>query len=423
MSETTTVRIRRSGRVDTAVAVPGSKSIANRALVCASLASGTSALSNVPDGDDTTALLAAIERLGVAVSFGEDRAVVHGHGAAWPAARLHAGLAGTTSRFLTALVSLGSRPITIDGDPPLRSRPFGPLLDALSQLRVDIEYGEQPGHLPLTITGPPQGSTVSLRGDVSSQFVSALMMIGPVLPNGLVIELTSPLVSVPYVDLTTRVMGWFGIDPIERTHDRIAVAPGTYAPADVAIEPDASSASYPLALAAVAGGRVTIGGLGLRPLQGDARFADLLALMGCGVIRTASSVTVESGRELRGIDADMSDISDLVPTLAVVAACASSPTRIRGVGFIRAKESDRLGDLTNELRRLGVDIDETDDGLEIRPSAGAWHGGRVDTHHDHRLAMAFGVLGSRIGDVEIADPDVVSKSWPDFWQMLSNAST
>jgi len=420
---TETRLVDRSGRVDAVVAVPGSKSIANRTLVCAALAEGTSIVSNLPDGDDTSALLTAIEKLGVAVSSDNDRAVVSGHGHAWPEVDLHAGLAGTTSRFLTALVALGSKPVTVDGDPPLRSRPFGPLLDALSQLGVRLDHGEQPGHLPLAITGPPQGGTVSLRGDVSSQFVSALMMIGPALPNGLVIELTSPLVSVPYVDLTARVMGWFGIPPIERTHDRIAVPTGTYTAGEIDVEPDASSASYPLALAAVCGGRVTVGGLGLDALQGDARFADLLGRMGCGVTRTGTSVTVESGGTLRGIDVDMSDISDLVPTVAAVAACAVSPTRIRGVGFIRAKESDRLGDLSHELGRLGVDIADTDDGLEIRPSAGGWHGGRVDTHHDHRLAMAFGVIGSRIGSVEVADPGVVSKSWPGFWDMLAAVTT
>lgn len=420
---TDTMLVERSGRVDAAVAVPGSKSIANRALVCASLADGTSTLTNLPDGDDTTALLTAMAALDVGVSSDAGRAVVHGSGPSWPAAHLHAGLAGTTSRFLTALVALGERPITVDGDPPLRSRPFGPLLDALTQLGVSLEYGERAGHLPITVTGPPSGGTVSLRGDVSSQFVSALMMIGPLLPSGLVLELTSPLVSVPYVDLTADVMGWFGVDGIERTHDRIAIPPGRYSSGDVMVEPDASSASYPLALAAVLGGRVTVEGLGLGALQGDARFADLLGAMGCAVTRTTRTVTVESGGTLRGIDVDMSDISDLVPTVAIVATCASTPTRIRGVGFIRAKESDRLGDLTAELRRLGVDIDETDDGLEIRPSTGGWHGGRVDTHHDHRLAMAFGVLGARIGGVDVAEPGVVSKSWPGFWDMLAAVST
>ena len=283
---------------------------------------------------------------------------------------------------------------------------------------MDIESHGRTGHLPITVTGPPSGSRVAIAGDVSSQFISALMMIGPRLPSGLGIELTSDLVSVPYVELTASVMEWFGIGDVEIDRRAVLVPAGDYRPVDMAIEPDASSASYPLALAAVVGGRVGITGLGLTSRQGDARFAALLAQMGCGVTRTADRTVVELGHRLVGIDVDMADISDLVPTLAVVASCASTPSRIRGVGFIRAKESDRLGDLVHELRTLGVDLDETDDGLDIRPSAAALHGGHVATHHDHRLAMAFAVIGSRVPGVYVADPDVVAKSWPGFWHVL-----
>ncbi|MAT05574.1 MAG: 3-phosphoshikimate 1-carboxyvinyltransferase [Acidimicrobiaceae bacterium] len=411
-------RVDRLGRLRATVGVPGSKSIANRALVCAALAGGTSTLTNLPDGDDTSAMAAALRVLDVPITIEAGRAVVEGGRLGDGAVTVHAGLAGTTSRFLLALASLGDAPITIDGDPPLRARPFAPLTDALAQLGVDVEPGERPGHLPVTVTGPPRSGAVSLRGDVSSQFVSSLMMIGPSVPGGLQITLTSPLVSVPYVDLTARVMEWFGVDGVERHGDSIVVPSAGYRAAVVTVEPDASSASYPLALAAVCGGRVTVPGLGVGALQGDARFADLLGAMGCAVTRNRTGVTVESGGVLRGIDVDMADISDLVPTMAVVAACASSPTRIRGVGFIRAKESDRLGDLSAELRRLGVDVDAVQDGLDIRPSAATIQGGSVGTHHDHRLAMAFAVLGSRVGGVEVRDPDVVSKSWPGFWRML-----
>jgi 3-phosphoshikimate 1-carboxyvinyltransferase len=410
------------GRIDADVRVPGSKSIANRALVCAALADGTSRLTNVPDGDDTRAMIDALRTLGLGVQTTGDATVVSGHGSGWPEAVLHAGLAGTTSRFLTALVALGDRPVTIDGHAPLRSRPFRPLLDALAELGVRLDSHGANGHLPITVTGPPTGDRVAIAGDVSSQFISALMMIGPRLASGLRIELTSDLVSVPYVELTASVMEMFGIGDVVIEDRTVRVPAGDYRPVDVAIEPDASSASYPLALAAVVGGRVGVTGLGLPSCQGDQRFADLLGQMGCGVTRTVDRTSVERGHRLVGIDVDMSDISDLVPTVAVVAACASTSSRIRGVGFIRAKESDRLGDLVHELRTLGVDLDETDDGLEIRPSAGSLRGGHVATHHDHRLAMAFGVLGSRVPDVHVADPEVVSKSWPGFWSMLEAVS-
>jgi 3-phosphoshikimate 1-carboxyvinyltransferase len=208
------------------------------------------------------------------------------------------------------------------------------------------------------------------------------------------------------------------VTDVEITERRVRVRPAVYSPADVTVEPDASSASYPLALAAVCGGVVAVPGLGVGALQGDARFGDVLGEMGCGVDRDADRIAVTGTDELHGVDIDMADISDLVPTVAVVAAFASSPTRIRGVGFIRDKESDRLGDLTTELRRAGVDVDETDDGLEIRPSAPLLRPARLATHHDHRLAMAFGVLGSAVDGIVVDDPGVVSKSWPGFWTML-----
>ena len=216
-------------------------------------------------------------------------------------------------------------------------------------------------------------------------------------------------------------MSWFGCTQVEVGDDLITVARGVYAPSSVAIEPDASSASYPLAIAAVAGGAVQIEGLGSSALQGDARFSDHLAEMGCDVERDEHMLRVHRSEPLRGIDIDMADVSDLVPTMAVVAAVAGTPSRIRGVGFIRGKESDRLGDLTNELRKAGVDITETDDGLDIRPSAGLLRPARLATHHDHRLAMAFAVLGSVTEGIEVENPDVVSKSWPGFWAMLDKS--
>lgn len=403
---------------DAVVAVPGSKSIANRALVCAALAVGRSELSNVPDGDDTQAMIGCLRGLGLDAELADGRVSITGSGVDWsPEPRtLHAGLAGTTSRFVTALAALGSGPITVDGHPPLRRRPFGPLHDALTQLGVSVTTSEGPGTLPATIIGPPTSGWVRIRGDVSSQYVTALMLIGPYLPAGLELRLTSELVSRPYVELTAAVMTWFGVDGLAMGDELVVVEPGAYRPTDLFVEPDASSASYPLAVAAVTGGRVTVDGLGVDALQGDARFAEVLAAMGCRVERGARSVTVHGTGELRGVDIDMADISDLVPTVAAVAALASTPTRIRGVGFIRRKESDRLGDLAHELRRAGVDVDETDDGLEIRPSRP--HGARLGTHHDHRLAMAFAVLGSAVDGIMVEDPAVVSKSWPGFWDAL-----
>jgi 3-phosphoshikimate 1-carboxyvinyltransferase len=307
----------------------------------------------------------------------------------------------------------------IDGDKPLRSRPMAPLHDALVTLGATIDRDESTGGLPATITGPVRhGGTVRLRGDVSSQFVTALMLIGPLLDGGLRIDLTSPLVSMPYVRLTAEVMRAFGATVVDVADDHIAVGAGRYLGARFDVEPDASAASYPLAVAAVCGGAVTVPGLTPASPQGDIAILDLLSAMGCDVDVDDDAVIVRRAIEqsLRGIDVDMSETSDLVPTIAAVAATATSPTTIRGVGFIRSKESDRLGDLAAELGKAGARVRETADGLQIEPAApGGLHGALLRTHHDHRLAMAFAVLGAAVDGIGVDAPEVVSKSWPGFW--------
>ena len=408
--------------IDAVVAVPGSKSIANRALVCAALADGTSTLSNCPDGDDTESMLACLELLGIGIGrdvIDTGTAVVSGSGGRLRPGPLQLGtaLAGTTSRFVTALAALGPGPYTIDGEPPLRARPMAPLHDALVALGASVQATQGWGHLPVTVCGPLRtADAIEVRGDVSSQFLTALMLVGPYIAGGLRITITSPLVSRPYLELTRGVMAAFGHDDVSIGVDRIAVGAGRYSACDYAIEPDATSAGYPLAAAAICGGRVEVPGLTIASMQGDSEFCDILATMGCISSRDGASTSVRSGSRLDGIDIDMVDHSDLVPTVAAVAAFAAGPTRIRGVGFIRAKESDRLGDLCHEMRRLGASATETDDGLTIEPAE--LHGSSVDTHHDHRLAMSFGLIGLRVDGVEIDDPAVVSKSWPGYWDML-----
>ena len=270
----------------------------------------------------------------------------------------------------------------------------------------------------MTLRGPLRhGGTVDLPGDVSSQFLTALMLIGPLLEGGLRLHPTTPLVSAPYLAVTAEVMARFGVTGVSVGEDRVDVPEGRYTGAVVDIEPDASSASYPLAMAAVAGGRVEVTGLHRHSLQGDAVFVDLLAGMGCTVGDGRSGLAVERDPAvpLRGIDVDMAGISDLVPTLAVVAATASTTTTIAGVGFIREKESDRLGDLAAELAKAGAHVAVEADGLHIEP--GDLHGASLATHDDHRLAMAFGVLATAVEGIAVDDPDVVRKSWPGFWSV------
>ena len=400
------------------VPVPGSKSVANRALAIAALAAGDSELTGLPDGDDTVAMLSCLANLGIAVEVAGDTAFVSGGGGVLrPTGRLDTRLAGTTSRFVTALAALADVAVVIDGDAPLRARPMAQLHDALVSLGARIDYGETSGHLPISITGPlRRGGTVSLRGDVSSQFITALMLIGPLLDGGLIIELTSPLVSEPYVKLTAAVMAAFGVDDVSIDPRQIAVRSGQYAGRRYHIEPDASSASYPLAVAAARGGRVSVPGLTVASQQGDIAILDLLDRMGCLVDASDTAVAVSRTPDhpLTGIDVDMADTSDLVPTIAVLAALASTPTTIRGVGFIRSKESDRLGDLAGELRKTGAGVDVTPDGLRFQPT-GTLHRAELGTHHDHRLAMAFAVLGSVVDGIVVDGAGTVTKSWPGFW--------
>jgi 3-phosphoshikimate 1-carboxyvinyltransferase len=409
------------GPLDARVVVPGSKSIANRALVAAALADGDSVLRGVPTGDDSEAMIDCLGALGLpVVRDGDDVHVVGKAGRLAPTGEvLRSRLAGTTSRFVTALAALADVPVLVDGEPPLRARPMAELHAALSQLGATVRSADGSGGLPVTVHGPLGGAGrahVAIRGDVSSQYITALMLIAPMLPEGIDIRITSPLVSRPYLGITAAVMAAFGHHDVHVGDDRVTVGPGRYTACDYTVEPDASSASYPLAAAAMVGGRVHVPGLTATSLQGDAAFADVLARMGCDVQSDAQGTTVSHHGPLRGIDVNMVDISDTVPTLAVVAACAASPTVISGVGFIRRKESDRLSDLCAELRRTDLEAIDDPDGLTVRP--GPMHGATLSTHHDHRLAMSFGVLGLVVPDIEVLDPSVVSKSWPDFWTMI-----
>lgn len=426
MSATELYRVEPLDQVlDTEVRVPGSKSIANRALVCAALAEGTSSLSGVAPGDDTGAMLDCLDALGIACArLGEAGDVVDVMGCAGSlrgASRvLDARLAGTTSRFVTALAALADGCTTVDGGEPLRRRPMAPLHEALSGLGVELRSSVEPGHLPVTVCGPVPAShdrvTLRIRGDVSSQYITALMLIAPYLTHGLRLELTTPLVSRSYVGITASVMAAFGVDGVEVGDGAIVVPGGRYRARNYEVEPDASSASYPLAAAAIAGGTVHVPGLGRGSLQGDARFVEVLGAMGCDVVQTMSGTTVTRDGPLGGLEIDMVDMSDLVPTLAVVAPFAVTATTIRGVGFIRAKESDRIGDLCRELRRAGIRADERGDGLTVHP--GMPQPAQLRTYDDHRLAMSLALLGLVVDGIVVEDPGVVAKSWPGYWDML-----
>ena len=391
------------GPVQGTVIVPGSKSITNRALLVAALARGRSTLTGALVADDATAMIEAVRALGATVDArdGGRTLVVDGTGGRMPrdAVALYANQGATVGRFVSAVAAASPVAITIDADPQLRARPIKPLFDALRALGASVR--DTDGFLPATIFGPAKGGSVTVPAGISSQFVSALLLAGPLFPKGVQINLEGERVSEGYVTMTSDVMARFGIRPALYPAT-CSVGPGAYKATDYAVEPDASAASYFYAAAAMSGGDVTVAGLeGGSRLQADWRVMEIMSSM---------------GPSLRGVDVDMSDCSDMVPTLAVVAACGSTPTSIRNVEFIRHKETDRVAVTVRELRRCGVQVDEHADGMTIHP--GERHGAVIDPEGDHRMAMAFAVLGLVTPGMEVTDAECVAKTFPDFFDVL-----
>ena len=416
-------RISPSGPLRGQVAAPPSKSAANRALLLAALARGESRLHGRLEAEDTVIMVRALRQLGFTVDRSEDRAQLTVRGGAGaieaPRAELFLGNAGTAMRFLAAAVALGSGEYRLDGDPAMRRRPLGDLASALTALGARVTFSGEEGHPPVAIRGGPlAGGTATLRADRSSQFTSALLMVAPCTARGIDLRLTGRAVSGPYVDLTLEMMDRFGGPPVIRERGRLHVAGGAgYQAADVTIEGDASAAAALFAAAAITGGSVQVTGLPAASHQPDQRFPDLLEEMGCRVAREPGAVRVEDGPR-RGIRADLGDCPDLAPSLAAVALFAEGPTRVQGAAHLRLKESDRIGDLAEGLRRLGAQVDEHADGFTVHPRRLA--GARLDPHGDHRLAMAFAAIGLRIPGVEIEDPACVSKSFPAFFEALDS---
>ena len=401
---------------------PGSKSITNRALICAALARGTSTLTGALFAEDTEAMVRCLTALGVGIHTepSAQRITVEGvRGAPLvQGAVLDAGLSGTTSRFVAPVAALGQSTVVLDGAAPLRLRPMGEMFDALSALGCVLLPLGEPGHLPVQIEAQGlAGGSIQLRGDVSSQFLSGLLLAAPEMDEGLRVEMVGDLVSQPYVEMTLKVMEAFGAQTAHDQYQSLSVQPTSYrAVSEFSVEPDASAASYFFAAAALLGGSVQIEGLGTQSLQGDLGFVEVLERMGAQVTRTATSTRVVGTGVLRGIDVNMAEMSDTAQTLAAIAPFADSPTRVTGIGFIRAKETDRIAAVVTELQRLGVDAVQEPDGFLIHP--GLPQPGVVQTYQDHRMAMSFALIGLRIPGIHIADPDCVAKTYPTFWNEL-----
>ncbi|MDZ4781143.1 MAG: 3-phosphoshikimate 1-carboxyvinyltransferase [Planctomycetia bacterium] len=414
------------GPLNATIRPPGSKSITNRALVCAALAAGRSTLSGALDSDDTRVMVDCLRKLGIAVDHSAEARTltVDGCGGRISAreADLFVGNSGTTVRFLTALVTLGRGVYRLDGVARMRERPIEDQLDALRQLgaKLTCELGTGCPPVRVEANGLPGGKS-RVRGDVSSQFLSGLLMTAPCALSDVELSVDGVLVSQPYIHMTLAVMRSFGIAveiAPDLSHFKIRGA-RRYEPREYAIEPDASAASYFFGAAAIAGGQATVDGLSRQSLQGDIAFADVLAQMGCDVEfdDVHNRTTVRSGA-LHGTDVNMNAISDTVQTLGAVALFADGPTTITGVGHIRHKETDRIAAMATELRKLGATVEEFADGMKITP--GPLHGAAIDTYDDHRMAMSLALAGLRIPGVVINDPGCTAKTYPEFFQDLAS---
>lgn len=405
----------------TVAEIPGSKSITNRALFLAAAAHGTTTLRKPLDSDDTVGFTQGLAALGYRLTREPSGLTIEGRsqGPAAEEASVFCRDGATTARFLPALAAAGHGVFHFDASAQMRRRPLGPLTQALRELGVDLRHEGADGYHPLTIHADGiKGGHVTLDAGLSSQFLTALLLVGPLTVEGLTITVTD-LVSAPYIEITLAMMKRFGVS-VERDGSTYHVPAGTYAATDYLIEPDASTASYFLAAAAVTGRSVTVPGLGAQALQGDLRFADVLARMGAEVSMSADSVTVtgRAGGRLGGVTLSMRDISDTMPTLAAIAPFADAPVRIEDVYNTRVKECDRLEACAENLRALGVGVRTGRDWIEVLPARPA--PAVIACHGDHRIAMAFSITGLRTPGITLDEPGCVKKTFPGFHRALAD---
>ena len=407
---------------DTTIAVPGSKSYTNRALLVAAMASGVSTVTGALFSDDTHYMCNALQKLGAEIDADEKQATfeVHGNGRTIPVAgaELYIGNSGTTSRSLTAYVSLGHGKFVLDGDEPMRrGRPISDLLDALRQIGVSARSQFENGHLPVIVEANGlEGGKTRLDVSKSSQFLTALLLIAPCAKNDMEIEVVGAR-EMPYIDITLAVMEAFGVQVVHEDYKYFRIEGGQqYQPRIYNVEPDASSASYFFAAAALTSGRVTVQHLHLDSPQGDIGFVHILEQMGCQITVSDTGITVTGPRQLKGIDVDMRAISDTALTLAAIAPFADSKVTIRNIEHTRWQETDRIHAMVTELRKLGVPVVEHQDGLEISPAPVT--PAAIDTYDDHRVAMAFSLVGLKASGIRINNPECVSKTFPNYFEVL-----
>ncbi|SDJ71795.1 3-phosphoshikimate 1-carboxyvinyltransferase [Ferrimonas sediminum] len=422
------LRLEPISHVGGVIQLPGSKSISNRALLLATIASGRTRLTNLLDSDDIRHMLTALDQLGVSYDYRKDQATIEVEGlggrlARGQVAELYLGNAGTAMRPLAAALAIGSGEFVLTGEPRMKERPIGHLIDALQPLGARIDYLENPGYPPLKIhAGDLAGGRVSIDGSISSQFLTALLMVAPLLGSELTIEVKGELVSKPYIDITLGMMARFGVTVENRDYREFVVAAGQQylSPGEFLVEGDASSASYFLAAAAIGGGTIEVRGVGTDSLQGDKHFADVLEAMGAKVEWGKDFIRCSKG-DLNGVDMDMNAIPDAAMTIATTALFANGPTTIRNIYNWRVKETDRLAAMATELRKVGAVVEEGEDYIRIEPVPELRHA-EIETYNDHRIAMCFSMLAVGGQSVTILDPGCTAKTFPDYFDRLASVS-
>ena len=402
------------------VAVPGSKSYTHRAFIAAALANGVSHLENALQSEDTLLTLKSLQQMGIHVVPKPHHFVFHGSGGRLDPVVKPIDLAnsGTSMRLLTAVAALGQGPYVLTGSPRMQQRPLQPLIDSLVQLGIGAKALKDNGCPPIEVIGGSlPGGRVKVDCSVSSQFLSALLLIAPRAQQTTEITVSHGPVSRPYVDITLDVMHAFGIDVMRNQYTHFSVPAGqTYQPSDYTVPPDYSQASYFWAAAALTGTAIKVKGTQYKAIQGDVGFIDCLEAMGCTIRHEDDGITV-TGNSLFGITVDMKDMPDVVPTLAVVAAYAQGDTVIQNVAHLKEKESDRLSAVATELAKMGIETIYGESDLVVK--GGAPRGAAIDTYNDHRIAMSFALAGLRTPGLVIKDPDCVQKSFPNFWEVFN----
>ncbi|WP_036746180.1 3-phosphoshikimate 1-carboxyvinyltransferase [Paenibacillus sp. UNC451MF] len=417
------VRINPNGKAITGdLTIPGSKSLTNRALIIAALAEGTSRLEGILKSDDSYWCIQCLRQLGVQIDVEGETAIIHGSGGAWPNREgdLYFGAAGTIARFLPGALAAGSGSWKLQGSPRLSERPLAPLLDALSALGADIHYEAAQGRLPLTLHAKGlQGSSVSVPGSVSSQFISGLLLAAPYAHNALTVHIEGTVVQRDYVEMTLDMMRTFGVETQPAPDSQsISVQPDKYQAQSLALEPDVSTCGYFWSMAAQTNGRVRIQGINDQTRQPDIEILDVLERMGCTVVRGADFIEVTGTRQLKGgFTASMKRWSDQTLTIAALAPFADGPITLTDAAHIRHHECDRIAAICTELGKLGIRVEEHPDGLTVYP--GEPKPALLDTYDDHRVAMALSLIAVKADGIRIADPGCVSKTCPDYWDRLS----